>query len=154
MVSGLSGMQEAGRAARAWHEDAKLYAIATAKANLGPDGRASAWLYSYASPSSDTFASFLVRGSKVERVQQGRLPKARIRDIVKNALPPENRLMDSTEAIKKAAKVRDYLQKRPGTKATGGLDSFSTRGKPAWIFTAIKNRGALEQKIPALKGSS
>ncbi|WP_273843829.1 hypothetical protein [Rubrobacter calidifluminis] len=153
-TSGLSGIESAGRAADRWRKDAKLYAVATAKPDFGPDGRASAWLYSYVSPSSRAYASFLVRGGSIERVQQGRLPEARVKDILRHVLPARSRLVDSTTALGKADRVRTYLKGHPGSRATAGVDSFSTDGKPAWIFTAIKKRGAVEQKIPALKKSS
>ncbi|MBX6764885.1 MAG: hypothetical protein K6T51_01550 [Rubrobacteraceae bacterium] len=153
-TSGLSGIEVAGRAAERWHKDAKLYAVATARPDFGPDGRASAWLYSYVSPSSRAYASFLVRAKRVERVQQGRLSEGKVKDILKHVLPARSRLVDSTTAVKKANKVLAYLKEHPGAKATAGVDSFSTDGKPAWIFTAIKKRGAVEQKIPALKKSS
>ncbi len=146
-------MGKADQAARRWHKDSKIYAISSYPPKVDAQGRAPSWLYTYVSPSGKSFASFLVTGGKVKPTRQGSLPEKDIKNLVKHALPPQSKLLDSTQAVKKAPKFESYLKKNPGTEASAGLDSFSSK-KPAWILNTVSRGKRIEEKVPAVSGGS
>lgn len=150
-VSALSVAGEAGRLASTWRPDAKLYAIA-ALTPVGVDGKAQGWLFTYVSESAGSTASISVVGGKPDLdpalgIQQ--LPRADIQNILRHILPPPGSILDSTQAMQQAQKVRGYLESNPKAEVSMGLDSFSSP-QPIWIITTIEDKQRVEERINAL----
>jgi hypothetical protein len=149
-VPALSEVEKADGAASGWNKDAALYAIASITPQVDAKGRAPGWLYSYVSPSAGAVVSVSIQGKTVELEPQQKLPSDQIKDISNHALPSAGKLLDSSEAIKKAGKVTKALESKPGTDASAGLDSFSSES-PVWIFALAQSGQRVEEKITATR---
>lgn len=144
----LSGVEEAGKVAAGWREDAGLYAVASLAPEVDAGGRSTGWLFTYVSESSGTVASVAVTGEKARLAPEQELPEKQIRDISQNLLPPPEELKDSSEAIRDATEVREVLEGEKDVRASAGLDSFSSE-EPVWIFSTAQGEERVEEKVPA-----
>lgn len=151
-ASALTGVGEADKIAAEWRADARLYTIASLT-GINAEGFSDGWLYTYASEEAGAVSGVRVVGGEARLDPEQRLPPAQIQDILGNALPPADRLVDSPEALAtdEAAEVREALGGDPGVQASAGLDSFST-DEPVWILTTLDGADRrTESRVPAVK---
>jgi hypothetical protein len=97
-VPALAGVVEADRIASEWRPDARLYTIASLT-GINAEGLSDGWLYTYVSEEAGAVSGVSVVGGEARRNPEQQLPPAQIQDILGNALPPADRLVDSPEAL-------------------------------------------------------
>ena len=152
-VPAFTGLRKADSAAADWRKDAKLYAIASVVPKVDAEGRNPAWLYTYVSASAGVVKSIMVDGGKVKSLPEQGVPKESLDLLERKALPAPEKLIDSPEAMKRSNRVRRFLEKNPGAKASAGLDATSTP-KPVWFLATVNGNQRMEERIPATSGGS
>jgi hypothetical protein len=145
----LAGVENANRVARKWHEDARLYSIASLTPDVDARGLSAGWLYSYVSVSAKDVVLISVKSGKAGISQKPPVPKSQIELIGSHALPPPGELIDSPEAMNRTKKVKKAIQQNPDARVSAGLDSFSSE-EPIWILTTISKGGKrVEERVTA-----
>lgn len=127
------GLDEARSEAETWNKDARLYAIASLRPTMNAEGESKGWLYSFVSESAGSVISIPYTNGQVQSARGQELPADQVERIARDTLSPD-KLVDTSEAIKRSAEVKNYLEENPQVKASAGVDSAS-RDKPEWILS-------------------
>lgn len=146
--SALEGLAEADVVAGNWNKDAELYSIASVSPEVDAQGRSPGWLYSYVSEAGKGVALISVEKGKARLVQEPPVPESQLQNIYEDTLPSSERLIDSSEAMDQAAKIKTAIQKNPDSRVSAGLDAVSSNG-PTWTLASISQSGPVQEQVPA-----
>lgn len=146
--SAFEGLEKADEVARDWNRDASLYSIASVSPEVDAEGRSPGWLYSYVSESGKGVALISVEKGKARLVQEPPVPETQLQKIYKDTLPPSDKLLNSSEAMDQAAKIKEAIRKNPDAQVSAGLDAASGSG-PSWTLASISQSGPVQEQVPA-----